>query len=195
MTVETSSSVRKNTPNGKRERIARLMSAVTSGNWSGPYSIRPKTIRNPRKELAPRPSRSLRTRPTQLLGEREVRSSRFQAPLKSIKHVVPWSRFIRCSAMSSKSLLKELSLPIVQRNLVGVGRDPVPKGLHIVDLLFDRKIVEARGWHGKWLCHSNQYTRTPTRLHSSVGVPACPSYFWGASRQSRSLTPRRQPAV
>jgi hypothetical protein len=64
-------------------------------------------------------------RPTPLRDEREILSSRFQAPLKSIKDVVPWSRFLRCSAMSSQPLLKELSLPILQRNLVGVGGDPI----------------------------------------------------------------------
>jgi hypothetical protein len=50
--------------------------------------------------------------------------------------------------MSGKPLLEDLSLPLVQRNLVGVRGDPVPKGLHVVDFLFDRKIVEARGRHG-----------------------------------------------
>ncbi len=60
--------------------------------------------------------------------------------------------------MSSKPLFQELSLPLVQGYLVGIGRDPVPERLYVVDLVVDGKVVEPRGRHTERLRHFVEYT-------------------------------------
>lgn len=47
--------------------------------------------------------------------------------------------------MRCKPLLEQLSLPLVEGNLIGICGDPVPEGPHVVDLLIARQVVEARG--------------------------------------------------
>jgi hypothetical protein len=45
--------------------------------------------------------------------------------------------------MGSQTFLQNLALPLMQRNLIGAGRDPFPETLDIVDLIFDREVVES----------------------------------------------------
>jgi len=45
--------------------------------------------------------------------------------------------------MGSQAFLKKLTLPLVQRNLIGASCDAVPKRLDAVNLVFDRELVES----------------------------------------------------
>jgi len=45
--------------------------------------------------------------------------------------------------MSREALGEQLLLPVLKRDLIRIGRDPVPQGLHVVDLLLNGQVVEA----------------------------------------------------
>ncbi len=47
--------------------------------------------------------------------------------------------------MLGKSLLENLAVPRRHRNPIFVGGDPIPEGLHVVDLLVHGQVVEASG--------------------------------------------------
>ena len=49
-------------------------------------------------------------------------------------------------AMSGETLFQDSLLPLLQRHLVDGRRYVIPERLHVVNLLFDRKRVEPRGW-------------------------------------------------
>ena len=49
-----------------------------------------------------------------------------------------------------QAFVEDFTVPIRNRNRVGAGCDSIPQRLHVVDLLFDRQVVEAgrRQWDG-----------------------------------------------
>ena len=52
--------------------------------------------------------------------------------LESVQDFTPWSRLVGiASPMGGQALLKDLTLPLVQRNLIGAGGDPLQGRLDI----------------------------------------------------------------
>jgi hypothetical protein len=55
--------------------------------------------------------------------------------------------------MCGESLLQDALLPLMKRHLIQAGCNVVPERLYIVDLVFDRKIVETRRRQWHWVAH------------------------------------------
>ena len=60
--------------------------------------------------------------------------------------------------MFGKTFLQQGSLPLLERHLIGAGRDTVPERLDIVDLILNRKRIEPRGRQRYRVRHVLDYT-------------------------------------
>lgn len=60
--------------------------------------------------------------------------------------------------MCGESLLQDALLPLMKRHLIQAGCNMVPERLYVVDLIFDRKIVESRRWQWHRVSHHRDYT-------------------------------------
>jgi hypothetical protein len=67
-----------------------------------------------------------------------------QAMLKSVHDVPPRLDIARRPPMSGKPFLQHCFLPLMKRHAVNASGNVVPQRLHIVDLIFDRELVESR---------------------------------------------------
>jgi hypothetical protein len=47
--------------------------------------------------------------------------------------------------VGSQAVIDDSPVPIGYRDLAGVGEDPVPERLYVIEPLFDREVVKA-GW-------------------------------------------------
>ncbi len=68
--------------------------------------------------------------------------------LEPFDDLLPWPGLLRCSTVRCKPFLKNGLLPFVKRYLIYAGGDVIPKRLHVVDLIFNGKIVES--WRRQW---------------------------------------------
>jgi hypothetical protein len=68
-----------------------------------------------------------------------------KAMLYSLDDLVPRPSLLRGSLMCCEALFQKGLLPLLKGYLVDIRRDVIPKRLHIVDLVFDRKRVKPRG--------------------------------------------------
>jgi hypothetical protein len=75
--------------------------------------------------------------------------------VKTTSNVFPGSTTFAIGLQSIPTLFEQLEVPCRRRNVVGSTRDSVPEGLHVVDLIFDRKFVETRWRDGEWLAHDH----------------------------------------
>lgn len=76
-----------------------------------------------------------------------------QVIVKSVPHDVPALAGVGVGFQVLETLVQHLSVPIRYRNLIGCGSDAFPQQLHVIDLLFDRELVEFRRWDGNRLGH------------------------------------------
>jgi hypothetical protein len=58
-----------------------------------------------------------------------------------------------------EALIEDRLLPVGNRNAIGTRRDPVPQCLHVVDLIFDRQVIEAWRRNSERLRHSRRIAR------------------------------------
>jgi len=105
----------KNTPNGKRRRIA-LRSCLEGIEFCFRTNCQPVHLPNAAETLV-HPFNDLRPRP----------------------------RVVRRQPMCRKALIQQGLLPLLEWHLIDAGRDVVPERLHVVDLIVDRKRVEPSG--------------------------------------------------
>ena len=66
-----------------------------------------------------------------------------QALLDTFDDFLPRPSVARRSTMRSQTFFQQGPLPFLERHLIDSGCDAVPKRLHVVDLLFNRKLVES----------------------------------------------------
>ena len=80
--------------------------------------------------------------------------------MKITSNLIPWTTTFAVGLQSISTLLKQLEVPRRRRHVVGTTRDSAPERLHVVDLIFDRKLVETRRRNGERLAHADYRSRT-----------------------------------
>lgn len=75
---------------------------------------------------------------------------------KPIPHDIPALASIGVCVVVFQAFVQHCSVPIRYRHLLGCCSNAFPQQLHVIDLLFDRELVESRRWDGNRLGHGSR---------------------------------------
>ena len=70
--------------------------------------------------------------------------------------------------VASQALSDDTEMPLGYRNLFRAGRDPIPEGIHVLDLILDRKVIEAGRSGREGLSMSRMIARLCQRFVSDM---------------------------
>ena len=107
--------------------------------------------------------------------------------MKIAPHLVPRSAAIAVTPHGIEPLLKNIDVPCRRRHVIRMARYALPKRLHVVNLLFDGKVVKTR-WRN---CNRLAHAHTVAERDNEAKLPPTlvlvgPTTFGSAARPALS---------